>query len=42
MGAIPHETMGFYNYIKHKNDLHAPGVLQQLSVDCLVFELSRL
>ena len=31
MGAIPHESMGCYNYfIKHKNDMHAPAALQKL------------
>ena len=31
--AIPHESVGYYNYlIKHKNDMHASKALQKLVI----------
>ena len=32
-------SYGLLYFIKHKNDMHAPAVLQKQTISCLVFEL---
>ena len=32
VGPIPNKSMGYYIIIKHKNDMHAPAVLQKLAI----------
>ena len=41
-GCTPNESIGCYNFIKHKNDMHVPAVLKKLAIGCLVFELLKL
>ena len=36
-----HRKYELLYFIKHKNDMHAPAVIQKL-LDCLAFELSKL
>ena len=32
VGAIPHESMGCYIFIKHKNDMYEPAAPQNLAI----------